>query len=433
MTQPQTHDYELPTVNPRAKKILFSVAIAVLSLALVALLVAWLFGRHAEARDRSERENVEKLGPKLAVIRVESSLEDRELTLPGDVRGFEQITLYAKIAGYLRSIRVERGDHVESGQLLAQIESPENDADVISARSDAVIKHINAERARKLVTPGIISETDKENAENAEHMAQATLQRLNDVKSYETVRAPFKGVVTARYVDPGALMPAATGATSSAQPLVDLAETDKLRVFVYVGQDAAPFVRAGVQVRLWQDEIPEKQIQAEITRCADALDQRTRRMQCEVDLDNEKWAILPGTTLHVKLKIRVNRSPYVPNESLVIRDGKTLVAVVKNKRVHFNEVELGSTDGKFVRILRGLSPGDVIGVNTPVELDENDPVQPVDSKKTPSGADEKSAAKQPPADADREQSSKEKALGVERNQLDAGSEPGVPKPAASGK
>ena len=148
----------------------------------------------------------------------------------------DQITLYAKIAGYLRSIRVERGDHVGAGQVLGVIESPENDEDVVSARSDAIIKHINAERARRLVTPGIISEADKESAENDERMAQATLQRLSYVSAYESVRAPFDGVITARYVDPGALLPAATGATASAQPIVDVARVDQSRIFVPLGK-----------------------------------------------------------------------------------------------------------------------------------------------------------------------------------------------------
>lgn len=424
---------ELPKPSPRAKKVLFGLGAVLVSVALIVLLMSWFFSRRAEAKDRKARENTEALGPKLAVMQVKGSERGREITLPGDVHGFEQITLYAKIAGYLRSIRVERGDHVDAGQLLAVIESPENDEDVISARSDALIKHVNADRARKLVAPGIISQVDKDNAENDERRAQATLQRLSFITAYESVKAPFKGVVTARYVDPGALMPAATGSTTSAQPLVDLARTDKLRVFVYVGQDVAPFVSAGAHATLWQDELPEKQIHADITRCAAALDQRTRRMQCEIVLENEKWGVLPGTTVHVKLAVETGNSPFVPNEALVIRDGKTLVAIVKDKRVHFSEVELGATDGKNVRILRGLALDDTIGLNVPVELEENGAVQPVDARKTPSGGGDKTGQNRAPADADRESTSQERAQGVERASDKPRSEPAVPAPPGSGR
>ncbi len=428
-------EHELPKPSPRATRILYVVTSALVSVAAVVLVLAWFFSRRAEAKDRKQREATEKLGPKLAVLEVQASVRDRDLTLPGDVHGYEQITLYAKIAGYLQSVRVERGEHVAAGQVLGVIQSPENDEDVISARSDAIIKHINAERARRLVTPGIISEADKESAENDDRMAQATLRRLNYVSGYESVRAPFEGVVTARYVDPGALLPAATGATVSAQPIVDLARVDKLRIFVYVGQDAAPFVKGGDHVVLWQDELPEKQIHADITRCAAALDQRTRRMQCEIVIDNRTWGVLPGTTVRARLQIHSGTSPYVPNEALAIRDGKTLVAIVKDKRVHFSEVELGTTDGKNVRILRGVNPGDQIGINVPVELEDGDAIQPVDAKKTPSGAgaagDKSSSESHPPSDADTQTSTHEKAQNIRHGEQNPGSEVSTPEPAAS--
>ncbi len=425
----EEQDRAVPRPSPRARRLLVAVAAALLFSAAAIFVSAWLFGRRAEAKNRKQRESVEQAGPKLTVVKVESSARDRELTLPGDVRGFEQITLYAKIAGYVRTIKVERGDHVERGQVLGIIESPENDQDVISARSDAVIKHVNAERARRLVVPGVISEMDKDAAENDERRAQATLDRVNFVKGYETVRAPFAGVVTARYVDAGALMPAATGSTVSAQPLVDLARVDLLRVFVYVGQDTAPFLRSGESVVVWQDELPEKQIHAQITRCAAALDQRTRRMQCEIVIDNRTWGLLPGTSVHVRLLVKGGTSPDVPNEALVIRDGKNWVASVKDKKIQLVEVELGATDGKNVRILRGVAPGDVIGLNVPVELENNSAVQPVDHVKEKPSPDAAASARAA-ADAASESTPQERSLGVARDDPKKnGADLTTPKPA----
>jgi multidrug efflux pump subunit AcrA (membrane-fusion protein) len=118
------------------------------------------------------------------------------------------------------------------------------DQEVFSALSDARTKEINAARARRL-SPSVVSEADRDTAAGDERVAQANLRRARSLRDYEVVRAPFAGVVTARYVDDGALLPAATGSTQSALPLVDFAHDDRVRVFVYVGQDLAPFVRAG--------------------------------------------------------------------------------------------------------------------------------------------------------------------------------------------
>ncbi len=414
MSQDEKHDGGVPSPSQRARRMLVVITAVLLFSAAVVLVITWLFGRRAEAKNRKQRENVEQAGPKLVVMKVEASARDRELTLPGDVRGFEQITLYAKIAGYVRTIKVERGEHVERGQVLGIIESPENDQDVISARSDAVIKHVNAERARRLVVPGVISEMDKDLAENDERRAQATLDRLNFVKGYETVRAPFAGIVTARYVDAGALMPAATGSTASAQPLVDLARVDMLRVFVYVGQDTAPFLTVGDSVMIWQDELPEKQIHARITRCAAALDQRTRRMQCEIVLDNRTWGLLPGTSVHVRLQIKAGNAPDVPSEALVIREGKNWLATVRDRKIQLVEVEVGATDGKQVRILRGIAPGDVIALNVPVELENDSAVQPVDKGPEKPAPDTASSARAA-ADAASESTPRERTLGVARD------------------
>jgi membrane fusion protein, multidrug efflux system len=184
-------------------------------------------------------------------------------------------------------------------------------------------------------------------------------------------------VVTMRYVDPGALVPAATGGTQSALPVVDLADTDTLRVFIHVGQDVAPFVRVGDAVTIWQDEMPTKRIPAAVTYAAGALDPRNRTMQVEIDLDNRSWAMLPGTFAHVELKLASPPSPLLPDEAIVIRDGKTMTCVVKDGHAHYVPVDLGYNDGRQVAVLGGLVGGETVGVDVPVEVEEGETVQPV--------------------------------------------------------
>ncbi len=133
-------------------------------------------------------------------------------------------------------------------------------------------------------------------------MARATLAQARALQSYEILRAPFAGTITARYVDPGALVPAATGSTQSAAPLVDIADLHRLRILVFVQQDAAPFIHAGDSVRIAVDQQPDLVLDAPVSRCAAALDPRSRTMLCEIWIDNDH-RLYPGTFVHVTLHL----------------------------------------------------------------------------------------------------------------------------------
>jgi RND family efflux transporter MFP subunit len=216
---------------------------------------------------------------------------------------------------------------------------------------------------------------DRDNAVLTARASAAALGQARALLDYAVVRAPFDGVVSARYVDPGALVPAATGATQSAQPLVDVADTGVVRVFAYLGQDAAPFAHAHDPVVLWQDELPERRIPAELTFLAGALDPRTRTMQVEIDVQNEHWNLLPGTFAHVEIHIQEPPAPLIPDEAIVVRNGKIQVAVVADGKAHFVDVDLGYNDGTQVRVLRGLRGDEIVGTNVPVQVTEGDRVQ----------------------------------------------------------
>ncbi len=375
-TKLEEHDDAAPPPHPAKHSKLASIlAVALVLVAAVVAVVLWIDRRHAAASERDRREKVVAKGPKVRVVTVKMSDAKRELTLPGELRGYEQTTLYSKLAGFMRSMRVDRGDLVKKGDILAVIESPENDDDVAEAVSDAEVKRTNADRLRALEASGVASALDRDNAINASRMADAFLGRTRTIKGYEVIRAPFAGAITARYVDAGALLPAATGATQSAQPVVDLARVDKLRVFVYLGQDTASFVRVGDVAKIWQDERPEERIDAQVSRTTSALDPRTRTMQTEIDVDNGGGHLLPGTFVRVKLTLAVPPTPEVPSEALVFRSGKDTVAEVHDGHVHFREVEIASTDGRRTRIARGLAGGETVAVDVPLEVEEGSAVE----------------------------------------------------------
>ena len=184
-------------------------------------------------------------GPAVQVATIAQGPKERLITLLGDTRPYQTATLYGKVSGYVKSIPVDRGDHVKAGQVVAEVESAETDRQYDAAVSDLGNKRKNAERARDLVARGWTSVQAADQADTAYRMAQANVAQLAVMKSYEILRAPFDGTVTARFVDVGALVQSSVTNQTSNQPVVTIADMSRLRVDVYVEQKDVPFVHVG--------------------------------------------------------------------------------------------------------------------------------------------------------------------------------------------
>jgi RND family efflux transporter MFP subunit len=360
-------------------------AIVFLVVILVGVVAANLHSRWSAQRERQDRSDRLASGPTVPVIKVEPTLAERVTTLPGEVRGYNQVALYPKISGYLTDVRFERGDRIKRGQILAIIESPETDQQVAQAGSDLRTKQLNAARARSMASRGAYPLIDRDNLSSSASIAEAELKRQFALKGYEIIRAPFDGIATSRYVDPGAFLPAATSSTQTAVPVADLADLDRVRVLVYLGQDIALFTKVDDPAFLWERERPHQRIAASVTRCGQALDTRTRTMTCEIVIDNRTSDFRPGSFVEVELHTRVVPLPAVPNEAVLIRSGVSLVAIIDNDRVHLQPITIGDTDGRTVRVERGLAGGETIGINVPIEIEEGSVIRPVLSP-TPPGA-----------------------------------------------
>lgn len=359
-----------------ARGLLLVLAALVLVSFLGAGLLFWR-RHHREAVERQQRADEVGAGPKVFVAQAQVGAGQRDFTLPGDVRGFEQVTLYAKVSGYLKEIRVDKGDAVKKGQIIGILESPETEQEVLAAQADYVVKKQAADRARKLAASGVVSRQDLDNAVGALQVSRANLARVKALKEYEVIRAPFDGTVIGRYADPGALVPAATGSTQSALPLVDLANLKRVRVTMFVGQDVAPYVRVGDAATLTEDQRPERRIEAKVSRLASALDPRSRTMLTEIWLDNQEPRLYPGTFVHVTLHLRVPPVPTVPAEALVARGDSLYVAVVREDKLSFVKVEPGLNDGRTMQIQRGLKGGEWVALSVPAVLGEGARIQPV--------------------------------------------------------
>ncbi len=366
--------------RPRPRALTIGTIVLVLA-AIVGVLILALSRRGAEAKERQQRAVAQDTGPVVRLAAVELTNAERTLGLPGEVRAWSQATLYSKVAGYVREVLVDKGTRVKKGELLARLESPETDQQVLGARADVQLKAVQAERARKLRPQGFIAQQDLDNAESALQVSRATLQQLLALQSYEQVRAPFDGVVTARYVDPGALVAAGTASNQAVQPLFDLADMRTVRVQVYVGQDDAADIHPDSPVSISLPDDPSHPIEAKVTRTAQGIDARTRTMLVEMVVPNEPVRLYPGSYVNVKIRFPGRRTPVVPGEALAWRGDSLYVAKLEtDSRIRLIKIQPGEDDGRRVQVLSGLQGGEQVVLNPSAELSDGDRVQPLAPK-----------------------------------------------------
>jgi len=331
------------------------------------------------AADREGKERTDEVakGPRVRVARAQMSPPVRKLELQGEARPFASATLYAKVSGYLKEMRVDKGDHVKPNQIVAVIEAPEIDRQYEAAVADANYKKANARRAAELAKPGVVSAAEAETQVGVAQVANAQVATLAQQKSYEVLRAPFAGTVTARFADPGALVQAATGAQTGALPLVTIATPEKLRVYVYVPQQNAAFVKVGDHAVVTMPDRAEVRLDGVVSRRSDELDPRTRMMLVEVDLDNKDGLIVPGSFVTVMLTFATPPEIIIPVEALILSGGKASVFVVDGDTVHARPVTVSDNDGTIVRLARGLRVGELVALNLGENVADGSKVQPV--------------------------------------------------------
>jgi RND family efflux transporter MFP subunit len=208
--------------------------------------------------------------------------------------------------------------------------------------------------------------------------ALATYRQLKATQAYEVIRAPFSGLITARFVDEGALIPATTTPAAASMPIVAMATLAPLRIYADVPQTLAPFIRDGDPAQIRVAEYPEAVFTGTVTRHAKALNIESRTMLVEVDLPNEKQKLLPGMYARVTFTVATPPGiPIVPDDTLVFRDGKIFVPIVRDNRLRLAEVTVGSDDGQTVEIRSGISPQDLVAIDVGQAVNDGEPVTPV--------------------------------------------------------
>jgi RND family efflux transporter MFP subunit len=319
--------------------------------------------------------------PKVVVVRPKPVSEGQTLRLPGNIQPLEEAAIYARASGYVRRWLVDIGAHVAEGALLAEIETPELDQELMQARAalaqtQASVLQANAnrglartrlDRTGKLVEAGVapqqeldqtqaqstVGDADVKVAEAAVLAQQANIRRLLDLKSFAKVDAPFAGIVSARNVERGSLVTAGTGA-----PLFRMASTDIVRVFVQVPQSVAPGIHVGMKAVVRVREFADKVFAAQVARTAGVLDSGSRTLNTEIRVPNADGQLLAGMYAQVELSSSVPyRALELPSTALMSGAAGLRIAVVgPDNRVHFQVVGIERDLGPTVQLSSGVEP-----------------------------------------------------------------------------
>src|SRR5882762_9829480 len=339
------------------------------------------------------------LVPAVRVALVKSSGDVISVSLPGTTEAFEAANIYSRTSGYVAKRLVDIGDRVKAGDLLAQITAPELDHQIsqneaMLSQSQATLQQTQAsrdlarvtnDRDSELVKKGWLTrqqgDTDRLTLE-AQHAAvgvaqsnieaqQALIRMLRQQRAYQSVIAPFDGIITQRNVDTGTLV--AAGSTF----MFTLMQSDVIRTQVYVPQDAALGVAAGVDAIVRVPENPDRTFPGKVTRFAHALAPGTRTLLTEIDVPNPDGALSPGMYVTVELHIpRKNPALMVPADALVFNAGGVQVAVAENGTAHFHKVTVARDFGTQVEVRDGIKAGDEVILKPVVTLADGSKVQP---------------------------------------------------------
>jgi RND family efflux transporter MFP subunit len=391
-----------------------------LCLAAVVLLIIAFFAGYLPLRSRTsvitaEAREQEQARPRVEVIKVTRSAGKNTLQLPGNIQAITEAPVLARADGYIKQRMVDIGDRVRAGQPLAVIEAPELDEQVRQAqanlhqaraqvdqaganlrqgKADLELARVTAQRWANLVTNGSVSvqENDQYQAEYRSKLAsvdaleqalivqrggvaaaEANVARLENMKNYRTVAAPFDGVITLRNVDSGALVNA--GSTL----LFRIAQTGTLRTYVNVPQSDANSVHRGDAAQLTVSNLPDRQFTGTVARTANALDPASRTLLVEVHVPNATGALFPGMYAQVELtSARTDPPLSIPSNALVIRGNGSQVALIRqDNRVHLQKIEAGRDYGDRLEVMSGLKEGDTIIANPADVLDEGTEVEPI--------------------------------------------------------
>jgi RND family efflux transporter MFP subunit len=388
--QPANGASHIPSDAPPLSGRMVVLGLVLLMIVTVVVAVAGIIPR-VRARTELKQQTDTLAAPNVIINPPKQGQTAQEVVLPANIYAYSDASLYARTDGYLSKWYFDIGAHVREGQLLAVISTPEVDKQLLQARADlataqanAGLAKTNSTRYQGLLTQNAVSKQDTDtfvsqeaSTSSAVKSAQANVQRLEELQSFERIYAPFSGVITARNVDVGQLINAGSGTQ-----LFRISAINILRVYVNVPQIYSQTAAPGTTAQLTFDEFPGQSFTGKLVRTARAIDPTSRTLLVEIDVDNRNGKLMPGAYAQAHMKVHNQVVPMiVPVPALIFRsEGLQVGTVVKGpngdeaKLVH---VTIGQDDGSTVQVVQGLNPDSQVIQNPPDSLIDGEPVHVV--------------------------------------------------------
>lgn len=328
----------------------------------------------------------------VAVAEVRRENLAKEISAAAEFRPYAEVTVYSKVAGYVQRIDVDVGDQLEKGQLIALLEVPEvkddlDHATAVFKRAEADYKDAHLSYTRLVAAngdhPNLIAQQDLDSAEakdaaadSALAAAKADVDKYRTLQAYTRISAPFGGVVTKRYADPGALIQAGTTSSTQAMPLVRISDNRKLRLDFPVSVDYVPRIRADSPVTVRVDSLGGRTFTAKIARFSHRIDESTRTMLAEIDVPNDSLELVPGMYATVNLPIDQRQSALALPVEAVPSGAKSVYVVNSSQRLEERPIKLGLETATHYEVLAGLAEGDRVVVGNSAQLRAGQHVDP---------------------------------------------------------
>lgn len=375
-----TPEHKITHVDPPKRKHHWVAALIVLTIALL-VVFAGIIPR-VKARAELNNETSDMAIPTVAVVHPQHTKPAQEVVLPANVQAFKDSPIYARTNGYLKKWYVDIGSHVKAGELLAEIDTPEVNQQLQQARADLAtseanlhLSQITAERYAGLLKSDSVSQQDADNAAGdyaakkaTVESAQYNVKRLQDLQSFQKIYAPFDGVITARNTDVGSLIDSGSSGGTRTE-LFHIVSPDKLRVYVNVPEIYSRATKPGLKAELVLNEFPGHPFEGTLVRTANAIDQSTRTLLVEIDVNNPTGQLLSGSYAEVHLKLPSYSSSFLlPVNALLFRSEGLRVATVNDNTIALTPITIGRDYGDTVEVISGLKGDENIVVNPPDSL-----------------------------------------------------------------
>ncbi|WP_128924527.1 efflux RND transporter periplasmic adaptor subunit [Bradyrhizobium guangxiense] len=345
--------------------------------------------------------------PSVAVTQPSAKALSATIDLPGRLEAYYRAPIFARVSGYLKSWNADIGARVKAGQVIAEIEAPDLDQQLLQARADLASQQASARlseatlnRRKTLVASNFVSAqeidertADLSNKNAAVNSGKANVERLEALAGYKKITAPFDGVVTARDTDVGALINAGGG---SGPAMFVISDITKLRVYVNVPQNYVPAIKIGAKATITLPEYPNRNFQATVEASSQAVDVASGTTRMQLGLDNSNGELMPGGYASVKLNLQRDSAPLsIPASALIFNGNGLRVATVgADDKVLFKPVTIARDLGREIELASGIAPDDRVITAPPDGLSDGDQVRVVGAgaKGKPTTASEK----QPP-------------------------------------